>query len=397
MTRLLQVEADGGSRGNPGPSAYGALVRDPLTGEILVEVAGHLGTTTNNVAEYTGLLEGLRAAVQFDAEAHVAVLMDSKLVVEQMSGRWAIKNDALRRIALVAREVLPRDRVSYSWIPREKNKDADRLANESMDAVERGRSGDVYRILVGDPVATSEVGDEALGPIAEEGPRPAIVGWGPDLGAPTITIMVRHGVTAHSLERRFSGSGTRGIDPPLVTLGISQAEAAARELVARGGADVIVSSPMLRTQQTATAISTALGLPLQTLEGLQECDFGEWEGATFAEVLERWPDQMALWLQSPEVAPPGGESAAQVSRRVIAAMDHVRSPYTGLRVVVVGHVGSIRCATAHALRAPLETMNRMELLPASLTTLTWYADGNASMRGFAESGHLQGLTPPWTP
>ena len=63
MTRRLIVEADGGSRGNPGPAAYGSLVREAATGDVLIELAGHLGVATNNVAEYTGLLEGLRAAM----------------------------------------------------------------------------------------------------------------------------------------------------------------------------------------------------------------------------------------------------------------------------------------------------------------------------------------------
>ncbi len=145
MTRRLVVEADGGSRGNPGPAAYGALVRDPVTGKALVELADHLGTTTNNIAEYTGLLEGLRAALEVDPDALIEARLDSKLVVEQMSGRWAIKNDALRRIALQARDLVDRERVTYTWVPREKNKAADALANESMDNVERGRSGRVRR------------------------------------------------------------------------------------------------------------------------------------------------------------------------------------------------------------------------------------------------------------
>ena len=118
MNRRLVVEADGGSRGNPGPAAYGALVREAATGEVLVELAEHLGVTTNNVAEYTGLLEGLRAAMEIDPEADVEARLDSKLVVEQMSGRWAIKNETLRRIALQARDAAPREQVTYTWVPR---------------------------------------------------------------------------------------------------------------------------------------------------------------------------------------------------------------------------------------------------------------------------------------
>jgi probable phosphoglycerate mutase len=386
VNRRLVVEADGGSRGNPGPAAYGAVVREAATGEVLVELADHLGVTTNNVAEYTGLLEGLRAAVEIDPEAEIEARLDSKLVVEQMSGRWAIKNDTLRRLALAARDVVPRERVTYTWVPREQNKAADKLANESMDAVERGRPGAIRRTPA-DAFETETQPDPV-----PAGPRPAVVGWGPDIGAPTVTVVVRHGVTQHSVERRFSGS-SEGIDPPLLDLGIRQAEAAAAEVARRGGADVLLCSPMLRTRETAAIIGALTGLEPLVVDGLQEARFGDWEGRTFAEVMTGWPDQMAEWLASPEVAPPGGESLADLASRVGSALDEVLAVHRGRRIVMVAHVGTIRALTARALGAPLASMNRMELGPASLTTLTWYADGNASLRGFGESTHLDDLPP----
>ena len=98
MTRTLVVEADGGSRGNPGPAGYGALVRDAVSGQVLEEISDGLGTATNNVAEYSGLVAGLRAAAGIAPQADVEVRMDSKLVVEQMSGRWKIKDPDLREI-----------------------------------------------------------------------------------------------------------------------------------------------------------------------------------------------------------------------------------------------------------------------------------------------------------
>jgi len=391
VTRRLIVEADGGSRGNPGPAAYGAVVREAATGEALVELAGHLGVTTNNVAEYTGLLEGLRAAMDVDPDAVVECRLDSKLVVEQMSGRWSIKNDALRRIALQARDVVARDRISYTWVPREQNKAADALANESMDAVEKGRGDGLIRRRLTDAYET-EAEQDPVPP----GPRPAIVGWGPDIGPPTVTLLVRHGVTEHSVERRFSGSGGR-FDPELTELGLQQAAAAAAELEARGGAEVLVCSPMRRTRQTADVIGERIGLRPIAVPGLEEARFGEWDGHTFAEVMTRWPDAMADWLASPDVAPPGGESLREVYARVSAALDSVLADHAGRRIVVAGHVGSIRSLTARALGSPLESMTRMELSPASITTLTWYADGNSSMRSFAESAHLEGLTHPWIP
>ncbi|NUR43920.1 MAG: reverse transcriptase-like protein, partial [Streptomyces sp.] len=136
--REFIVEADGGSRGNPGPAGYGSVVIDAATGETLAERAEYIGVATNNVAEYRGLVAGLRAAAELDPAASVHVRMDSKLVVEQMSGRWKIKHPDMKPLAMEASRVFPADRVTYEWIPRERNKHADRLANEAMDAGAKG-------------------------------------------------------------------------------------------------------------------------------------------------------------------------------------------------------------------------------------------------------------------
>jgi ribonuclease H / adenosylcobalamin/alpha-ribazole phosphatase len=135
VIRRLVLEADGGSRGNPGPAGYGAVVRDALTGEVLAEVSDFLGRATNNVAEYSGLIAGLRAAAAVARGADVDVRMDSKLVVEQMSGRWQIKHPDMRPLAAQARQAAQAlGRVTYTWVPRASNAHADRLANEAMDA-----------------------------------------------------------------------------------------------------------------------------------------------------------------------------------------------------------------------------------------------------------------------
>src|SRR4051812_8781843 len=140
MSRKLIVEADGGSRGNPGPAGFGAVVRDAETGEGLRSVARALGTATNNVAEYEGLLAGLRAACELDPHADVEVRMDSKLVVEQMSGNWKVKHEGLRPLASEAAALVRSlGKVRFSWIPREQNRAADRLANEAMDDAAAGR------------------------------------------------------------------------------------------------------------------------------------------------------------------------------------------------------------------------------------------------------------------
>ncbi len=135
---LLVVETDGGSRGNPGHAGYGALVRDPDSGRILAETAEYLGVVSNNVAEYSGLVAGLQLALAQDPDARIHVKMDSKLAVEQMTGRWKIKHEDMRKLATKARSIVDPQRVTYEWIPREENQDADRLSNEAMDAGEAG-------------------------------------------------------------------------------------------------------------------------------------------------------------------------------------------------------------------------------------------------------------------
>jgi probable phosphoglycerate mutase len=129
------VEADGGSRGNPGPAGYGAVVWDAGRAVVLAERKESLGVTTNNVAEYRGLIAGLAAAAESGAR-EVDVRMDSKLVVEQMSGRWQVKHPAMIPLADRARQLAAGfDRVDFTWIPRKQNTHADRLANEAMDDV----------------------------------------------------------------------------------------------------------------------------------------------------------------------------------------------------------------------------------------------------------------------
>jgi ribonuclease HI len=133
MARELLIEADGGSRGNPGQAGSGSVVIDPATGEVLAEVGRYLGVVSNNVAEYTALIEGVRRALAIDPDAELHVRMDSKLVVEQMSGRWKIKHPDMAELAAVARQLLIGTPVRFEWIPRERNKRADAAANKAMD------------------------------------------------------------------------------------------------------------------------------------------------------------------------------------------------------------------------------------------------------------------------
>lgn len=388
--RSLVVEADGGSRGNPGPAAFGAVVRDGETGRVLVEVGDAIGIATNNVAEYRGLIAGLEQAVALDPDASIDVRLDSKLVVEQMSGGWAIKNAALRELALMARRICPH--AHYEWIPRNQNTAADRLVNEVLDAQVRGEQPAVLRHPgVDAPDAEDVVGeareDEAR-LVRERAPN-RMVGWATDLGVPTMTLLARHGATAYSLEKRFSGAG--GFDAPLAPIGEAQARALADEVVARGGVDVVVASPLLRTRQTAGFVARATGAPIHIEDGLAECAFGEWDGLTFAEVSERWPVEIEAWLASTDVAPPGGESFTQCRDRVDGARRAVLTAFAGQRIAIVSHVTPIKLLVAACIDAPLSSLYRMELAPCSLSTIAWFPDGNSSLFGFADNVHLRGL------
>ena len=137
--RSVVIEADGGSRGNPGPAAYGAVLRDADTGAVIAEDGTTIGVATNNVAEYSGLIAGLKLAEEFAPGAEIEVRMDSKLVVEQMSGRWKVKHPSMRPLMAEATRLAPFG-TTYHWVPREQNKHADRLANEALDGTQIGRA-----------------------------------------------------------------------------------------------------------------------------------------------------------------------------------------------------------------------------------------------------------------
>lgn len=539
--REFVVEADGGSRGNPGPAGYGAVVSDAATGETLAEAAEYIGVATNNVAEYRGLLAGLRAARELDPDARVRVRMDSKLVVEQMSGRWKIKHPAMKPLAAQAATVFPPDRVTYEWIPRERNTHADRLANEAMDAGRRGESwspaesradldtpptapvapapegtpGDATAgaarvrealasaggaatpgepgperrpaaegtaaAVPADPAGTvrgrstedasGEEPDTEPGPGADDtepgpraddteaadvqggrgaegdsggaggpaptdrargrragepratavgaagasgegpadggpgrpaGPAPADAdrraaqavatpssGWAPaDMGTPATFVLLRHGETPLTPQKRFSGSG--GTDPSLSDIGREQAGKVAAALARRGTVQAVVASPLARTRETARIVAARLGLDVAVEDGLRETDFGAWEGLTFGEVRERYPEDLDAWLASPDAEPTGGgESFAATAARVAEARDRLLAEYRGRTVLLVTHVTPVKMMIRLALGAPPEALFRMELSAASLSAVAYYADGNASVRLFNDTSHLR--------
>ncbi|MFC5822284.1 bifunctional RNase H/acid phosphatase [Nonomuraea insulae] len=453
------IEADGGSRGNPGPAGYGAVVMDASDGQVLAEAAEAIGVATNNVAEYRGLIAGLKAVLELAGDgAAVAVRMDSKLVVEQMAGRWKIKNEGLRPLAAEAGGLVRRLRVTeWTWIPRERNKHADRLANEAMDAAAQGLtwkaggtttggepSGGAPTEAAGKGTtktkgtkggagakgATGGAGAKGAASVGAKGaasagsrssladhqqtdlldaggisdlsaPTASVAaaqqrakatgtgtgtGWGPPTRVATSLLLLRHGETNLSLERRFSGRG----DAELTANGLAQASAAAERLSRDPyRLDAIVTSPFKRARQTAEAVAQRTGLDVEVYEDLREADFGDWEGHTFTEVQRRWPAELTAWLADPEVAPPGGESFATTARRVQSAREWLVERYEGRTVLAISHVTPIKLLLRDALTAPLQSLYRMHLDLACLSLIEYYADGPAVVKSFNDTAHLR--------
>jgi broad specificity phosphatase PhoE len=207
--------------------------------------------------------------------------------------------------------------------------------------------------------------------------------WISARGEPTTTLLLRHGQTPMSVQKRYAGR----TDAQLTHTGIRQAVAAAKRL-ASAGIDAIVASPLQRTVRTAEEVAAVTGVPVTTDEGFRETDFGAWEGLTFAEVRERWPSELTTWLADPSVPPPGGESFDQVSERVTAALHRILAERAHQTVLVVSHVTPIKTLVAAALLAPPAALYRMHLDVAALCEIDWYADGPAVLRSFNDTAHL---------
>ncbi len=422
------VEADGGSRGNPGPAGYGAVVWDADCAAVLAERKEYLGTATNNVAEYRGLIAGLDAAAELGAR-EVDVRMDSKLVVEQMCGRWQVKHPSMIPLADRARGLVAGfDRVGFTWIPRKQNSHADRLANEAMDdarTVDEVRDADLAagqsdtRTTTavadrepsspsGDRVARAETAaarpdreasaagverslpswiDEAADARAAQAKSQQVQGpgWTGAKGRPTRFLLLRHGQTELSVQRRYSGRG----NPPLTALGREQAARAAKYLAAKGDIAAVVTSPLGRAQETATAAATALGVPARVLDLLIETDFGEWEGLTFTEAAQRDPELHSRWLGDSSVPAPGGESFDAVRERIEAARADLIGLYPGETIVVVSHVTPIKTLLQLALGVGPSLLYRLHLDLASLSIAEFYPDGGSSVRLANETSYLQ--------
>ncbi|MGJ4070993.1 histidine phosphatase family protein [Corynebacterium macclintockiae] len=441
----LDVECDGGSRGNPGIAGCGSSVLDGDQ-----EVAARwefIAKATNNVAEYQGLINALELAIEVakmrgaaPSELEIQVRMDSKLVVEQMSGRWKIKHPDMKPLAARVKELeATLAAVTYNWVPRAQNKRADELANRAMDDKVGGRWFD--DALSFQPAADSASAGAGAGaesaevataqatpavpaqtaPAAPTGTAPALAQeavsspeWHPG-GKPTRLWVLRHGQTEMSVQRQFSGLS----DPELTAHGQEQAKRAAAYVAgqlagssagggSRGGAGssgsagavAIYSSPLKRTRQTAEAVAEALANAggaggssdagnatgtaggaadksrVHTTEALIEMNFGDWEGRTFAEVMDEFPLEHDACLWDSSAAPSGGESPDDVLARVRPFLGDVARNHPGEDVVLVSHVTPIKSILRHALCASGAIYRTLHLDLAGLSVIEIFgADG----------------------
>lgn len=386
----LVIFADGGSRGNPGIAGSGTAVYNADRSQLLKEIAYVVGQkSTNNVAEYHGLLRGLEAAVELGAD-EVEFYMDSKLVVEQMNGRWKIKHPDMQKLAIEARRLLDQiPSFSLEWVPRAKNSVADALSNVAMDAAAKGDPAGILDMGSGDGAeAAAADSQDASGEVGGTSPSTAsstAADWRPETGQATRFILLRHGQTAMSAAKQYSGRA----NPELTELGKKQALAAAQAL-ADTHIDAVVCSPLRRCQQTAAAVVKGRDLRVETVDDLIEVDFGRWEGKTFAEADAADPELHARWLKDTSVACPGGESLRAVHRRVSAARRELQQRFEGQTVLVVSHVNPIKSFVRQALDSGPQTPNHLFLELASVSEVEFF-EGGSTLHRFNDVGHLGAL------
>lgn len=200
-------------------------------------------------------------------------------------------------------------------------------------------------------------------------------GWSAPTDPPTTLILVRHGVTDHTSKKLFSG-GLGGSNPGLNDEGRAQVRATGDWLSPLAGAiDALITSPVRRTQESAEILGELLERRAKVEAGIAEMEFGAWDGLSFAQIQEQFPDDLDSWLGSIEVAPTGGESFRTVATRVLEGRDRIIAEHTGQTVVAVSHVTPIKTLVADALGAPLDALYKMELSPASVTVISYYRGG----------------------
>ncbi len=389
MPSRFIIEADGGSRGNPGIAGSGAVVLDAISGEVMVEIARFVGVATNNVAEYVAVLAGLEAAFELDEHAEILVRMDSKLVIEQMSGRWKIKHPDMMQLGQQVQELVRGKNISWQWIPRDQNSRADALANKAMDDLADSRASGIK-------VAPGAVNNLASAVTEFNEIAPSSVRSPVDVSEPLTTIvLVRHGRTALTEARKISGGN--GDDPNLSAAGRADAERVAmalRSIGAKGSwqriapISAVVTSPMIRARETAQIIADGFGLVVTENENLREINFGDWDGLTHDEAKNRNLELWNNWRGSWNVAPPNGEALEGFDDRLQLARKQIVERNRGKTVVVVAHVMPIRGFLRWAFDAGAAAYWRTQIAPCSISIVRVWGEETAEVVTVNHTAHL---------
>ncbi len=347
---MIICYADGASRGNPGLASYGAVIyQDDVE---LVRLKGTLGIATNNFAEYSGVIAILEYLNEHYPLAPVLIRMDSKLVVEQLSGRWKIKSPDMAELAIRARGLIQSRDVRFEWIPREENSVADSLANLALDT----------------PLDNEQ--PQALAnhqPKSIRAPRQHV--------EPTVVYAIRHGHTQSTESGLISGSQD---DPSLSDLGFEEARAVAAvlpELARRFDLELpehVIHSTQLRATQTANAIAGALGIGTSPSDRLREISFGEWERLNMGELERELSGEITRWRGSMTHRPPGGESVADLEARVNEQLFETVRANPGKTIAFVAHMMPMRAIARTALKASSELSWSLQFQPASVSIYRFF-------------------------
>jgi len=378
------VEADGGSRGNPGNAGSGAVVIDALSGKVLVEIAKFIGVATNNVAEYIAMISGLQAAFDLDPSAKILVKMDSKLVVEQMSGTWKIKHPDMQQLAVEANQLIAGRDVTFTWIPREENSRADALANKAMD--ESADSSNVPQTVSEPQAAVVELNVQ----------KPSSVRAPQKTTEPLTTIyLVRHGRTALTEAKRISGGD--GDNPPLSELGQKDAASVAK-MIDRVGTTgpyshlpkptTVITSPIRRAHETGQKIAHQIGAQVEIYDEFKEIFFGEWDGLTNEQAIALDPEHFATWQGSWTVSPPGGESLEVFDARISQGLRKLLQAHSGEAVVMVSHTMPVRGILRKVLEAGDSAYWRPQIAPCSVSIVRFWGEDYAELIVANSTAHL---------
>jgi len=366
---MIFVYCDGASRGNPGPAAYGVHIEDGA-GNTLADIGEVLGDQTNNYAEYQGVIAALRYLTSTEYR-DVSIRLDSKLVVEQLSGRWKVKSPEIRELVVEASELLGAFDFVLEWIPREQNSIADALANRALD------QGDFQTVE-----ATLEL--SAIQPRSIRAPRQTV--------EPTTLVVIRHGSTAQTEQNLIAGGDTPG--PELSALGVKEASSAAlaiTPLLEQFGlppVDRIVHSPMLRTKQTAAEIAKRIQVKMEEDSRLREIEFGDWDGLSMTELEIDSSSALAKWRSSADFAPPSGESVTDLSRRVESVAQELISSNVGKTVVVVTHMMPARGFSRLAQRSAIDTFWNLNFAPSGISVYRFFGTAFAETFTVNSCAHL---------